>query len=314
MQRVVNLVRDPGFVAYVQGGDHARDVVIPGRGSTPMSPRKVSVQLHAYGEGRRLLLSRDVTALEQAETMRRDFVANVSHEIRTPLTVLTGFVETLQNLPLDEAERVRYLGLMSAQAHRMQALVSDLLVLSRLEGSPPPPVQEWTPARALLAGCEQEARGLGAALRKFQDLRFEADADLSVAVETLEWAGAMSNLVANAIRYTPNGGSIDVRWRVVYGGRSEFSVRDTGEGIAPEHVPRLTERFYRVDRSRSRETGGTGLGLAIVKHVAQRHGGELRIDSVVGVGSTFTLCLPASRVRAEVSAPVVDASTPTPAA
>ena len=169
-------------------------------------------------------------------------------------------------------------------------------------------------ARALLAGCEQEARGLGAALRKFQDLRFEADADLSVAVETLEWAGAMSNLVANAIRYTPNGGSIDVRWRVVYGGRSEFSVRDTGEGIAPEHVPRLTERFYRVDRSRSRETGGTGLGLAIVKHVAQRHGGELRIDSVVGVGSTFTLCLPASRVRAEVSAPVVDASTPTPAA
>jgi two-component system phosphate regulon sensor histidine kinase PhoR len=137
---------------------------------------------------------------------------------------------------------------------------------------------------------------------------------LSVAVETLEWAGAMSNLVANAIRYTPNGGSIDVRWRVVYGGRSEFSVRDTGEGIAPEHVPRLTERFYRVDRSRSRETGGTGLGLAIVKHVAQRHGGELRIDSVVGVGSTFTLCLPASRVRAEVSAPVVDASTPTPAA
>jgi two-component system phosphate regulon sensor histidine kinase PhoR len=314
MQRVVNLVRDPGFVAYVQGGDHARDVVIPGRGSTPMSPRKVSVQLHAYGEGRRLLLSRDVTALEQAETMRRDFVANVSHEIRTPLTVLTGFVETLQNLPLDEAERVRYLGLMSAQAHRMQALVSDLLVLSRLEGSPPPPVQEWTPARALLAGCEQEARGLGAALGKSQDLRFEADADLSVAVETLEWAGAMSNLVANAIRYTPNGGSIDVRWRVVYGGRSEFSVRDTGEGVAPEHVPRLTERFYRVDRSRSRETGGTGLGLAIVKHVAQRHGGELRIDSVVGVGSTFTLCLPASRVRAEVSAPVVDASTPTPAA
>jgi two-component system phosphate regulon sensor histidine kinase PhoR len=255
-----------------------------------------------------------VTALEQAENMRRDFVANVSHEIRTPLTVLTGFVETLQNLPLDEAERTRYLGLMSAQAHRMQALVSDLLVLSRLEGSPPPPVQEWTPARALLATCEQEARGLCAALRKSQDLHFEADADLSVAVETMEWTGAMSNLVANAIRYTPNGGSIEVRWRVVYGGRAEFSVRDSGEGIAPEHLPRLTERFYRVDRSRSRETGGTGLGLAIVKHVAQRLGGELRIESAVGVGSTFTLCLAAGRVRLDLSAPVADALTPTPGA
>jgi two-component system phosphate regulon sensor histidine kinase PhoR len=314
MQRVVNLVRDPGFVAYIQGTDHARDVVIPGRGSTAMSPRKVSVQLHGYGEGRRLLLSRDVTALEQAETMRRDFVANVSHEIRTPLTVLTGFVETLQSLPLDEAERVRYLGLMAAQAHRMQALVSDLLVLSRLEGSPPPPVQEWTPARQLLSGCEQEARGLCAVLRKSQDLRFEADADLSVAVESTEWAGAMSNLVANAIRYTPQGGSIEVRWRLVYGGRAEFSVRDTGEGIPPEHLPRLTERFYRVDRSRSRETGGTGLGLAIVKHVAQRHGGELRIESAVGLGSTFTLCLPAGRVRTELSTPADSASMPTPAA
>jgi two-component system phosphate regulon sensor histidine kinase PhoR len=314
MQRVVNLVRDPGFLAYVQGSDHARDVVIPGRGSTAMSPRKVAVQLHAYGEGRRLLLSRDVTALEQAETMRRDFVANVSHEIRTPLTVLTGFVETLQNLPLDEAERTRYLGLMSAQAHRMQGLVSDLLALSRLEGSPLPPVQEWTPARALLATCEQEARGLCAALRKSQDLHFQADADLSVAVETMEWASAMSNLVANAIRYTPNGGSIEVRWRVVYGGRAEFSVRDSGEGIAPEHLPRLTERFYRVDRSRSRETGGTGLGLAIVKHVAQRHGGELRIESAVGVGSTFTLCLPAGRVRTDLSSSGDSASTPTPEA
>ncbi len=303
MQRVVNLVRDPLFVAYVQSGDASRDVVISGRGSTPATPRRVSVRLHPYGDGRRLLLSRDVTALEQAEAMRRDFVANVSHEIRTPLTVLSGFVETLQNLPLDDAERARYLGLMATQAHRMQALVHDLLTLSRLEGSPLPQGQEWSPVHALLAACEQEARGLSAALGKSQDLRFEADAGLVVAVEVTEWVSAMSNLVANAVRYTPAQGRVDVRWRQMPDGSAEFSVRDTGEGIAPEHLPRLTERFYRVDRSRSRETGGTGLGLAIVKHVAQRHGGELRIESVVGTGSTFTLRLPSSRVRADVSEP-----------
>ncbi len=297
MQRVVNLVRDPAFVTYVQVGDHSQDVVIAGRGGIATSPRRVSVRLHAYGEGRRLLLSRDVTVVEQAEAMRRDFVANVSHEIRTPLTVMSGFVETLQNLPLDETERIRYLALMAAQAHRMQALVNDLLTLSRLEGSPLPRVQEWTSSRGLLAACEQEAQGLAAALRKPQDLHFDLDPDLSVAVEGPEWVSAMSNLVANAIRYTPAQGRIDVAWRVTSDGCAEFSVRDTGEGIAPEHLPRLTERFYRVDRSRSRETGGTGLGLAIVKHVVQRHGGELRIESAVGVGSTFTLRLPASRVR-----------------
>lgn len=299
MQRVANLVRDPVFVAYVQAGDHAQDVVIAGRGSTAAAPRRVSVRLHPYGEGRRLLLSRDVTVMEQAETMRRDFVANVSHEIRTPLTVMSGFVETLQNLRLDETERARYLALMATQAHRMQALVNDLLTLSRLEGSPLPQGQEWLAAQSLLAACEQEARGLATALRKAQDLRFEADPGLSVAVEGPEWCSAMSNLVANAVRYTPALGQVEVRWCALPDGGAEFSVRDTGEGIAPEHLPRLTERFYRVDRSRSRETGGTGLGLAIVKHVVQRHGGELRIDSVVGAGSTFTLRLPASRVRAQ---------------
>ncbi len=299
MQRVVNLVRDPAFVAYVQSGDDSQEVVIAGRGSTAATPRRVSVRLHAYGEGRRLLLSRDVTLVEQAEAMRRDFVANVSHEIRTPLTVMSGFVETLQNLRLDEDERARYLGLMATQAHRMQALVSDLLTLSRLEGSPLPRGQEWTSAQGLLSVCEQEARGLAAALRKAQDLHFEVDTGLEVAVEAPEWSSAMSNLVANAIRYTPVQGQVQVRWRALPEGGAEFSVRDTGEGIAPEHLPRLTERFYRVDRSRSRETGGTGLGLAIVKHVTQRHGGELRIESTVGVGSTFTLRLPAGRVRSQ---------------
>ena len=306
MQRVTHLVRDPAFVAHVQAGDDARDVVIPGRGSTALRPRKVSVRLHPYGDGRKLLLSRDVTSLEQAEAMRRDFVANVSHEIRTPLTVLAGFVETLQNLPLDDAERSRYLALMAAQAQRMQALVSDLLTLSRLEGSPLPPGDAWQPAQDLMTPCESEARGLSQALRKPQDLVFEVEPGLAVSVLAQEWTSAISNLVANAIRYTPAVGRIEVRWRALADGGACLSVRDTGEGIAPEHLPRLTERFYRVDRSRSRETGGTGLGLAIVKHVAQRHGGELRIESALGAGSTFSLTLPASRARVDGARPVPD--------
>ncbi|MEO5672060.1 MAG: phosphate regulon sensor histidine kinase PhoR [Ramlibacter sp.] len=298
MQQVTNLVRDPGFTTYYNGGSFGRDVIIPGPGSLPSRPVKLSVHLHPYGEGRSLLLSRDVTAVEQAEIMRRDFVANVSHEIRTPLTVLAGFVETLQNLPLDADERARYLALMSQQAQRMQTLVSDLLTLSRLEGSPLPGVGEWTSLAVLMAQCEQEGRALSSVLGRAQELRFEPAPDLEVAGSPNELLSAFSNLVSNAVRYTPVGGGIEIHWRALADGRAEFAVRDTGPGIAPEHIARLTERFYRVDRSRSRETGGTGLGLAIVKHVVQRHGAELKVDSTPGVGSTFAIQLPASRLRA----------------
>jgi two-component system phosphate regulon sensor histidine kinase PhoR len=297
LQHVTNLVRDPDFTAYCNGGSFDREVVIAGPGSAPSRPAKLSVQFHPYGEGRRLLLSRDVTAVQQAEAMRRDFVANVSHEIRTPLTVLAGFVETLQNLALSQEDRSRYLGLMAQQAQRMQTLVSDLLTLSRLEGSPLPGLGEWTAMPALMAQCEQEARALGAALGKSHELRFSETAAVEVAGVASELLSAMSNLVSNAVRYTPTGAAIDVQWRVLPDGDGEFSVRDSGPGIAPEHMPRLTERFYRVDRSRSRETGGTGLGLAIAKHVAQRHGAELKIDSTLGAGSTFSIRFPASRLR-----------------
>ena len=297
-QQIGNLVRHPDFSTYYQGNDYDRDIVIAGPGSTPSRPGKLSVRLHRYGEGRRLLLSRDVTAVEQAEVMRRDFVANVSHEIRTPLTVLAGFVETLQSLDLPAPERARYLALMGQQAHRMQTLVSDLLTLSRLEGSPLPGAGDWTPAAMLQAQCEQEARALCAALGKALELRFATAPEAEIAGVASELQSALSNLVSNAVRYTPAGGSVDVSWRRLADGRVEFVVRDTGPGIAPEHVPRLTERFYRVDRSRSRETGGTGLGLAIVKHVAQRHGAELRIESALGAGSTFAIQFPAVRVRA----------------
>ncbi len=298
LQQVGNLVRDPTFAAYQAGADYAHDVVIPGPASTSSRPVRLSVHLHRYGEGRKLLMSRDVTVIEQAEAMRRDFVANVSHEIRTPLTVLGGFVETMQNLPLDPADRQRYLALMAQQAHRMQTLVSDLLTLSRLEGSPPPRLDEWVDVRALLVQCEQEGRNLSMMMAHMgHDLSFVIEDDSELAGSQTELLSAMANLVNNAIRYTPTGGKVQVGWVVQVDGQGEFSVTDSGPGIAPEHVPRLTERFYRVDRSRSRETGGTGLGLAIVKHVVQRHGALLRIDSKPGHGSTFSILFPATRVR-----------------
>ena len=298
LQHIANLVREPAFNTYMSASDFSDDVVIPGSHSTPARPVKLSVHVHAYGKNRKLLLSRDITAVELAEAMRRDFVANVSHEIRTPLTVLSGFIETLQTLPLKEPERTRYLALMAQQSVRMQTLVNDLLTLSRLEGSPLPGGNEWMTTCALLAQCEQDARGLSAVLApRSHRIEFENGTACELAGVQSEVYSAMSNLVTNAIRYTPDTGSVRVSWKVLQDGRGEFSVKDSGPGIAPEHLPRLTERFYRVDRSRSRETGGTGLGLAIVKHVAQRHGAELHIKSQPGQGSCFSITFPAVRVR-----------------
>jgi two-component system phosphate regulon sensor histidine kinase PhoR len=297
-QHLGNLVRDPAFAAYQAAQDFSRAVVIPSPRSTVSRPLRLSVDLHPYGDGRKLLLSRDVTALEQAEAMRRDFVANVSHEIRTPLTVLAGFVETLQNLHVTQNEQQRYLALMAQQAQRMQLLVSDLLTLSRLEGSPPPSNDTWHPVQDLMDQCEREARALSELLAtKGHEMSFSPPVDIEMAGAASELLSAMSNLVSNAVRYTPTGGCIDVVWKALPDGRAEFSVKDTGPGIAPEHLPRLTERFYRVDRSRARETGGTGLGLAIVKHVAQRHGAQLSIQSTLGKGSRFAILFPANRLR-----------------
>ena len=302
LQHIVNLVRDPAFTTYVNAGDYRASVTMPGRGHTATHPVRISVQLHDYGQGRHLLLSRDITMFEQAEAMRRDFVANVSHEIRTPLTVLSGFVETLQTLPLEASERARYLDLMAQQAGRMQSLVSDLLTLSRLEGSPLPGEGEWTSVPGLMSQLEQEAQALSVALNPpmtgpAQQLKFEPAPSCELSGRSSELHSALSNLVSNAVRYTPAGGMVRCGWLQLEDGRDEFWVQDSGPGIASEHIPRLTERFYRVDRSRSRDTGGTGLGLAIVKHVAQRHGAELRIESALGKGSRFAIVFPASRVR-----------------
>ena len=301
LQHVVNLVREPAFVNYFNAGDFGQPVQMLGRPLAGSQPARLSVQIHPYGEGRKLLLSNDVTATARAEAMRRDFVANVSHEIRTPLTVLAGFVETMQTLPLGEQERESYLQLMAAQARRMQTLVDDLLTLSRLEGSPLPGDAERVDLVAMMRQCEDEARGLSGILHppegQPQQISFGPAPDFALAGAAGELRSAVSNLIINAVRYTPAGGRIGVGWRHLPDGAVRLEVTDTGPGIAPEHLPRLAERFYRVDRSRSRESGGTGLGLAIAKHVAQRHGGELQITSQLGKGSCFALLFPAYRVR-----------------
>lgn len=295
MQRVTNLVRAPGFVAALQHADTVEPVVV----NDLRARSTLSITIRAYGEGLRLVLSQDITQRERAEAMRRDFVANVSHEIRSPLTVVAGFIETLGSLPLSEAERQRVLTLMGQQTRRMQTLVADLLTLAQLEGSPRPPSDRWTPLARLFAQSESDAGALSAGRHTLQ---FADVAGVQVAGSEAELLSALTNLVNNAVRYTPEGGRITVSWRARDDGSGVITVSDTGIGVEREHLPRLTERFYRVDGSRSRDTGGTGLGLSIVKHVVQRHGGELDMASELGKGSRFSLILPSARVRGSVVA------------
>ncbi len=291
LQRVTNLVRAPAFVAYLQAARYDEPVLFTG----PRGDLSLSVLVRSYGDGLRLVLSQDITERERADAMRRDFVANVSHEIRTPLTVLAGFIETMDTLLLTEVERRRVLTLMTQQTARMQSLVADLLTLAQLEGSPRPPVDRWVSVAKLLVQVGSDARALAAGRHELKIS--EVDDALQIAGAESELTSALANLVNNAVRYTPAGGRIEIGWRLGTGGEGEFSVRDNGVGIAREHLPRLTERFYRVDGSRSRDTGGTGLGLSIVKHVVQRHGGVLDIASEPGQGSTFRILFPAPRVR-----------------
>lgn len=300
-QRVTNLLRAPAFVGYLQSGKFDEPVQIP----EPRGSGQLSVLVRPYGDDHKLVLSQDITERDRSDGMRRDFVANVSHEIRTPLTVLAGFIETMTNLPLSEAERARVLVLMGQQADRMGTLVSDLLTLAKLEGSPRPNADRWVALKPLLAQVESDSKLLSAG---HHVLVFADVGDAQIAGSPTELQSAIANLVSNAIRYTPEGGRIEMLWEVLGDGACAIAVSDTGLGIAREHLPRLTERFYRVDGSRSRDTGGTGLGLSIVKHVVQRHGGELDIQSVPGKGSTFRLVFPAARVR--LGAMPVPSSTP----
>ena len=284
-----HFVRQPEFLAYLRDGDFSRSVTL----ALPSTPGHCfALKIVPTDDAYRLLITRDITEASRLEQMRRDFVANVSHEIRTPLTVVAGFVETLLDMELSAEERRRCLEMVQKQTATMQRLVEDLLTLATLESTSLPPEHTAMPIEPLLQAVVADVRALSAGRHPIA-LQIDSDAGLRGAPAELD--SAVRNLLTNAVRYTPDGGTITVTWRVV-DGEGVLSVRDTGIGIAAEHLPRLTERFYRVDRGRSRDTGGTGLGLAIVKHVAQRHHARLEIESRVGYGSTFALRFPSARI------------------
>jgi two-component system phosphate regulon sensor histidine kinase PhoR len=296
--RVTNLVRDPAFVSYMTSGQYDLPLEFRpmARPNTALEVRVIEVE-----RTRLMVISRDITQREQVDAMRRDFIANVSHELRTPLTVVNGFMEMLLDAQHeDEATRQHHLKLMQEQAQRMSRLVEDLLTLSRLESSESSLVEEVVDVQLLMREVADEARVLSGGRHRVElkparaFLRGNRD----------ELRSAFANLVSNAIRYTPDGGTITLAWLAEADGGGRFEVRDTGIGVAPEHIARLTERFYRVDKSRSRETGGTGLGLAIVKHVLLRHDARLDIQSEIGEGSTFAAVFPASRIGTPLTASV----------
>jgi two-component system, OmpR family, phosphate regulon sensor histidine kinase PhoR len=285
---ITHLVRAPEFARYLEEGDYSHPVEM-----RPADGRVLSLQAVDYGPELRLVLSRDVTRFDRLERVRQEFVANVSHELRTPLTVVSGFLETLrEDTPAAHPNR-HALDLMDSQSRRMQRLVEDLLTLSSLESAPPPPLEETIDMGAMMERLVNEARALSGGKHAVE---VEGRPAVTLLGSEKELSSALGNLVSNAVRYTPAGGVVRLAWRAIEGG-GEFEVQDSGIGIAPEHIPRLTERFYRVDRGRSRETGGTGLGLAIVKHALSRHGATLHIESELGRGSRFMARFTGSRVR-----------------
>ena len=288
-QPIANLVRQPEFVEYAAARDFSRPLQLK---TTRADGPVLSIQFVPYVESQLLLLSRDITQGIRLETMRRDFVANVSHELRTPLTVLVGFLETVRELKLDPQRSRDYLNLMAEQGRRMQRIIDDLLALSTLESAPEPPHDERIAIGALLERLRAEALALSAGRHR---VVLDADTGFDLLGAESEIASAFGNLTSNAIRYTPAGGEVRLAWRASPQG-AEFAVEDTGPGIEPEHIPRLTERFYRIDRGRSRETGGTGPGLAIAKHALARHQATLDIESELGKGSRFSARFPARRV------------------
>lgn len=293
-QSIFNILRSPEFAHYAHQSTWEQPLLQ--RMTQKGRERALLLQLIPYGLSQVLLITRDVTQVEKLETTRKDFVANVSHELRTPLTVLLGFLETLRDIPpesLSVAQRVHYEQLMYEQAQLMQALVSDLLTLSTLESSPTAE-NVLVDLPRLIDQALQRAQALSEGQHVF--INHINQAIWLEGVET-ELASAVNNLLTNAIRYTPKDGTIMTNWFANEDGSVTFSVEDTGIGIIPRDIPRLTERFYRTDKGRSRATGGTGLGLAITRHVVVRHQAELNIKSRYGVGSTFSIHFPKDRVR-----------------
>ncbi len=288
-QNIGNLLRHPLFREYLKKGGGEEPVEIP----SPTDERVIiSVHLVSYGKNRRLLTARDVTRLHSLEQMRRDFVADVSHELRTPLTVIRGYLEAMADSKEELPEEwQRSVVLMEQQTQRMERIVTDLLFLARLENGGYGDEEECVDVPALIAAVREDALTLG---EKRHEIALDVDPDLLIRGNHEELRSVFSNLVFNAVQHTPPGGKITVRWWRKGDSGACFQVEDTGPGIAPQHIPRLTERFYRIDVGRSREKGGTGLGLAIVKHVMNRYHGKLEIESEVGVGSRFRCFFPAT--------------------
>ena len=287
--RIENLLREPEFVRYLAGQDYSNPVVIR---QTTGEDCYLSMQVAPYGDGQLLLLVSDVSRQMRLEAVRRDFVANASHELRSPLTVISGYLETLSQDPVLDPDLQGPVAEMRRQAERMTAIIRDLLELSRLEESDEVVGGEPIDIAAILALLRKDVL---ARPQHPRDVRVRVDSVAQLVGDEPEIHSAFSNLVDNAAKYTPPEGSLEMRWWVDEDG-AHFAVSDTGMGISPEHLPRITERFYRVDPGRSRATGGSGLGLAIVKHVLQRHGATLEVQSAVGVGSTFTCHFPPERV------------------
>ncbi|MGQ0442885.1 MAG: phosphate regulon sensor histidine kinase PhoR [Methylophilaceae bacterium] len=298
-QVIHNFVRYSEFITYLQSDYHGEPILLK---SIRNPETSLQIQLIPFGSEQKLLICRDVTAQEKIDTMRRDFIANVSHELRTPLTVVGGFLETLIDTKDAVADSAKnYFDMMIEQTSRMRRIIEDLLTLSRIESNTEVPEDTIIKMATLLKMIQNDAKALSNGKHK---IHLDADKNLNITGNQEELLSAFTNLVSNAIRYTPEGGNIFIVWQINEG-KAVFSVRDTGIGIEQHHIDRLTERFYRVDRGRSRDTGGTGLGLAIVKHILNRHKAKLEITSQFGSGSTFSIEFPKSRVikkQAEIAA------------
>jgi two-component system phosphate regulon sensor histidine kinase PhoR len=288
--RIDNLVRHPQFLRYLRNEDFSSSVVIR---PTNADDRYLSLQIVPYGEGQQLLLASDVSRQMRLEAMRKDFVANASHELRSPLTVISGYLETLSQDPALDQDLQGPVAEMRRQAQRMTGIIHDLLALSRLEETAEVVGGEPIDIVALVSILRKDVLARPVHPR---DVKVRIDSGAQLIGDEPEIHSAFSNLVDNAAKYTPAEGSIEMRWWVDDDG-GHFSVTDTGIGIPEEHIPRLTERFYRVDSSRARASGGSGLGLAIVKHVLQRHGADLEIESTLGEGSQFIVNFAPNRVQ-----------------
>jgi len=298
-QHITNLIRNPRFVHFIREADYTEHMEIP----SPLDVSKVlNVRLSAYGNKQHLLLVSDVTHLRRLMTMRRDFIANVSHELRTPLTVILGYLESLKDEEsLDQDDIKQYMDRLEPSAKRMKSLVEDLLMLSSLDTDAPASVEssEVVNVAGMVRNICAEAEQLSGGRHEFH---CNIDKGLKIRGVDKEIYSAFMNLVSNAVRYTPDGTRVEILWQED-GDGAKFCINDNGPGIQPEHIPRLTERFYRVDVGRSRQTGGTGLGLAIVKQVLRRHDATLEIHSRVGQGASFCCHFPAARLEGEEQQP-----------